>query len=135
MAPALAYSIAGDDWAAGFVTERAPILAEAWYKLAQESPPVRRILVKLTTGSAWGGVIAASLMTAVPLLAHHGLLPFALPMGDEGEYEGAPIVPPPPAPTGAAPTGAPDMTRPVAPGAPPGVVTVAGSNANHAGAR
>lgn len=141
-APSLAYSIAGDQVAASFLASRAEPMAEAWYNLSKESPAVRRILDKLTTGSAWGGVVIATGATVLPLLAHHDVLPFDLPFGipvPEGE-EGASMVPPPPPPSGPPP--APDgrgragggttppngMTPPRKAGEPAGVVTVAGSN-------
>lgn len=137
-APALAYSMAGDQWAAEFVAERAPVLAKAWADLANESPAVKRVLTRLTTGSAWGGVIAASTMTALPLLAHHNLLPPQIAGAfSEGDANGGPIVPPPPAPSGPPPggrtsppgNGGGGMTPPLRDDQPPGVVTVAGTGA------
>lgn len=141
-APAMGYALIGDEWAASFVTERAPVLAEAWYKLSVESPAVRRILTRLTAGSAWGGVAVATGATVLPLLAHHDLLPVELPF-DVGQDYDRPIVPPPPSadapPSRNSPPreraerrrrggGTNDMTPPVKPGQPPGVVTVAGTN-------
>lgn len=147
-APALIYAATGDQWAAEFVKDRGPVLAEAWANLAQESPAVKRVLERITQGTAWGGVIAATGMTVIPLVAHHGLLPpqiaAFIPHGN-GPANGGPIVPPPPAPAGpppGAPGGSPspqrgraarggtpdvDYTPPVGNG-PPGVVTVAGTN-------
>lgn len=140
-APALIYAAAGDEWAATFVNKRAPVVAAAWVGLAEENPAVKRILTKLTTGSAWGGVIFATGGTVLPLLVHHGLLPSGLSLpfleSEEDGQEGGAIVPPPPGPPpsgqGAGrmpppPGGHSDMTPPTKPGAPPGVVTVAGTN-------
>lgn len=154
-APALLYALKGDEWAEAHITEHAPRLAEAWYKLAQKNPAVRRMLENLTTGSAWGGVAVATGVTVLPLLAHHNALPG--PLGNvfsgvptTGGNSG-PTVPPPPGASGPrvrppAPQGPPrarggtpppgpmvpppggPMTAPTAPGAPAGVVTVAGSN-------
>lgn len=147
-APALAYKMTGDEWATDFVKDRAEPLAEAWYNLAQESPPVKRILEKLTTGSAWGGVAIATGATVLPLLAHHQLLPGPLGSVFSVPTTGAPrgpIVPPPPPRTPSIPAtppgpgrvsngegggGAPSgMTPPIGDGQPAGVVTVAGTNA------
>lgn len=125
-APALLYAVAGDEWAVNHVTVNAPVMAEAWVKLAQESPPVKRFLDKITTGTAWGGVIVATGGFVLPLLAHHQMLPAPIGavMGRGGESEPrGPIVPPPPAPDDSG------MTPPVGNGQPPGVVTVAGTGA------
>lgn len=154
-APAYFYALTGDAWAEEHVTTTAPRLAEAWYKLAQKNPAVKRTLESLTTGSAWGGVMVATGATVLPLLAHHQLLPDpaqALFAGvpTTGTPSG-PIVPPPPQPSTAGVPPAPrggggtptpprpmagpmvpppgnGMTPPLAPDAPPGVVTVAASN-------
>lgn len=149
-APALIYSMTGDQVAATFVAGRAEPLAEAWYNLSRESPAVKRILERLTTGSAWGGVAVATGATVLPLLVHHDLLPFELPFGiPDPEGEGGPVVPPPPPPSAGGPAsggnggrpgggaatsrnGSPSgMTPPMRDGDPPGVVTVAGSNSHH----
>lgn len=148
-APALIYSMTGDQVAATFVAGRAEPLAEAWYNLSRESPAVKRILERLTTGSAWGGVAVATGATVLPLLVHHDLLPFELPFGiPDPEGEGGPVVPPPPPPPGppvpggnggrpgggaaTSRNGSPSgMTPPMRDGDPPGVVTVAGSNSHH----
>lgn len=148
-APAYVYSITGDEWAENHVNESAPRLAEAWYKLAQKNPAVKRTLERLTTGSAWGGVAVATGVAVLPLLAHHELLPGplgAMLSGVPGPTQGhtqarSPIVPPPPPPPagpasgpvgggGASPVVPPrggNMTPPVGDG-PPGVVTVQSVN-------
>lgn len=155
-APAYVYAINGDQWAQDHITENAPKLAEAYYKLAQKNPAVKRTLERLTTGSAWGGVAVATGATVLPLLAHHQLLPAPVQTIFSGvPTTGAPrgpIVPPPPSPGPVrsptvarppAPTGTPpgmgggtprvpppsgEMTPPQVPGQPAGTVTVAGSN-------
>lgn len=158
-APAYIYALNGDTWAEDHISTTAPRLAEAWYKLAQKNPAVKRTLESLTTGSAWGGVAVATGATVLPLLAHHRLLPgqvqvFFSGVPTTGTPSG-PIVPPPPGampgpppvPPGGGGTPSPSrwakmhaedgptvpppgggMTPPMAPGAPPGVVTVAASN-------
>lgn len=140
-APALAYSLAGDEWAAKHITTSAPGVAEAWYKLAQESAPVRRVLERMTTGSAWGAVIFSTGGMVLPLLAHHDLLPAQIGAAlGGGEPNGGPIVPPPPAPQGPPPgasqragggaaSNGSGMTPPLRDDQPPGVVTVAGTGA------
>lgn len=146
--PSLAYAATGDTWAASHVAERAPIMAEAWVELGKENPAVMRVLQKITTTSAWGGVIMATGGTLLPLAIHHNLLPdLGFPLGGSGEG-GAPIVPPPPAggptPPGfdgsgvvgrqpPPPHGHTNMTPPLKPDQPPGVVTVAGTNNQAAG--
>jgi hypothetical protein len=146
-APALVYSLAGDEWAAQFVSGHAPALAEAWYKLAQENVAVRRILERITTGTAWGGVIVSTGMVVLPLAAHHGILPSpaAAFFQSEDDPHRGPIVPPPPRQS-TSPSGQPgngrgrggpptpaDMTPPIREGQPPGVVTVAGTSNNATG--
>lgn len=148
--PSLAYAATGDTWAASHIAERAPIMAEAWVELGKENPAVMRVLQKITTTSAWGGVILATGGTLLPLAVHHNLLPdLGLPFGGGSEEGGgAPLVPPPPG-GGPTPPGAEsgvvgrqppprggssgEMTPPLKPDQPPGVVTVAGTNNQAAG--
>lgn len=139
-APALVYAARGDAWAQNHIATSAPAVAKAWADLADESPAVKRILSRITEGTAWGAVIVATGAYAVPLVAHHGLLPPPLNAVFTGEPEesSSPIVPPPPSPD--APPAPPrrdngngngGMTPPTSPGQPPGVVTVAGTNSAH----
>lgn len=141
--PALVYSFAGDEYAAHIIATRTPAMAQAWYELSQQNAGIRRMLERLTQGSAWGGVILSSAAVAVPLLSHHGVIPVpdpfaalypAPPVTSDGRR---PIVPPPPSPAGdpaqsegPAPSGdggrtGGDYTPPIGE-SPPGVVTIAG---------
>lgn len=160
--PALAFSAAGDQYCAEVWNARAPMVASAWFELSKQNPAVKRILEQLVEGSAWGGVVMSTLALALPIAKHHGVYrgpdPFAA-------FLPGPQAPPPPTgspggpgrvttwskdPSGPIPApfmksnGQPDSTAPAsgddAPptyleGAPPGVVTVAASNAHHNGAR
>lgn len=99
--PALAYSFAGDAWAAELIATRTEAMAEAWYELGQKNAAVKRILNRLVEGSAWGGVLMSTAAVLVPLAQHHGIVPgvdpFALfypPLPTDGQA--GPIVPPPP---------------------------------------
>src|SRR5438128_740690 len=42
-------------------SEMAPLLVESWCDLAEKNPAVRAVLVKMSEGTAWGGVIAINL--------------------------------------------------------------------------
>lgn len=53
----------------------APQMARAWAQLADESPRVRGILLALTYGGAWRGVVAATLPVLYSIGVHHGLIP------------------------------------------------------------
>lgn len=151
--PALIYGAIGDEYPANLLAARTPAMAEAWYELSKTNPAVKRLLESLTTGSAMGAVVLSSAAVVVPLLIHHGMLPlngdpFAVmygPVRVSEEYaqrrQHASGYPMPPAPAtsdtagagGTVPpppntSNATDMTPPVAPGNPPGVVTVSGGN-------
>jgi hypothetical protein len=47
----------------------------AWVDLAQKDKRVEQLLMKLTTGSAWGGVVMAHAPIALALMARKGVLP------------------------------------------------------------
>lgn len=140
-APAAVYAAVGHQYPAQILTLRSPQLAEDLYLLAEESPPVKRVLTKMLEGGAWGGVIVSAASILIPILSYHGVVPIGDPFqvimpAPEADAR-RPIVPPPPA---AAPTSSPgsangagrdDYTPPVAPGQPPGTVTVAGTQAGH----
>lgn len=139
-APALIYSFGGDEYGAHIIATRTPAMAKAWYDLAQENAAIKRMLTRLAEGSAWGGVVLSTSAVLIPLAVHHGMLPpvpdpFATIYPPPPEGSRGPIVPPPPPATpdpstGAAAGGTPNRyTPPVAPGEPPGIVTVAGTNA------
>jgi len=51
-----------------------PGMAKAWAELARVNPGVRRVLMGLTYGGAYRGVLAASLPPLLAILAHHGAL-------------------------------------------------------------
>jgi hypothetical protein len=57
------------------IARRSDQLASAWARLANKNPGVRRVLVALTTGSAYGEVVIASLLVVIPILANHKLIP------------------------------------------------------------
>lgn len=140
-APAAVYAAVGHQYPAQILTLRSPQLAEDLYLLAEESPPVKRVLNKMLEGGAWGGVIVSAASILIPILSYHGVVPIGDPfqviMPAPEASQRRPIVPPPPA---AAPTSSPgsangggrdeDYTPPVG-NAPPGTVTVAGIQAGH----
>lgn len=158
--PSLAFAAAGDLYCAELWAARSDMLASSWYELSKQNASVRRVLEQLVEGSAWGGVIMSTLAITLPIAKHHGIYrgpdPFAMflpgptaPPSAPGKAAGAgqgrpmtwsrdPQAGPVPAsmPT---PTRGDDDTDTPAPiyldGAPPGVVTVAASPAQHTGAR
>jgi hypothetical protein len=58
------------------LVENAPKLAEAWDEAAKNNPQVRKVLEGLMTGGTMGGAIFVTAMTLLPILQHHGMLPF-----------------------------------------------------------
>lgn len=60
-----------------FLTNAEP-LADAWIDLAEKDANVKRVLERLTTGSAWSAVIAGHIGLFLPILASKGWLPKAL---------------------------------------------------------
>ena len=48
---------------------------DAWIELAQQDAKVMKMLTKLTTGSAWGGVVIAHGTMILPILAKRGIIP------------------------------------------------------------
>lgn len=79
-----------------------PGMAKAWAELARVNPRVRSVLIGLTYGGAYRGVLAATLPCVVAIAAHHGA--FA-GLGGGGQEP-----PPPPLPE-------PDPTQPPPPDA------------------
>lgn len=76
--PAMAFATVGDQQCAWLLAgENSPgrNWSHAMANLAKQSPSVRNVLLKLNEGGAWGGVIVASLMVALPIASHHGALP------------------------------------------------------------
>lgn len=161
--PALAFSAAGDQYCAEVWNARAPMVASAWFELSKQNPAVKRVLEQLVEGSAWGGVAMSTLALALPIAKHHGVYrgpdPFSafLPgptepppsgSGPQGPGRGttwtkdpggpvpAPFVKSNGSPPAATSSASGDDAPPVyMDGAPPGVVTVAASNAQHSDAR
>ena len=146
-AAALPFAIAGDTYCAAILTQRTPALAHALSELAKENPGVRKVLNRMLEGSAWGGVGLAVFSIVIPVAQHHGLVPGEDPFG--WQYPDTPArgaVASPPAGFGGwsttsgndrssmgAPTESDEPTMTQFPGAPPGVVTVEATGANHTG--
>lgn len=71
------YALAGmgvmpfDPILAGVILEQAPICAEAVFNAAQENESLRRVIVMLTTGGMWAGLIAAHLPILLTATARH----------------------------------------------------------------
>lgn len=155
-AATLPFAIAGDDYSAQIIALRSPALAKSLAELARENRAVARILNRIMEGSAWGGVAIASLSIILPICQHHGLIPgndpFAAIMpapsssgprkmrwsgGQAPAPEGSSLGTPGPGSSGAPdtpPNGrgpVPDEYKPHVPGSPVGVVTVAGTTADH----
>lgn len=57
------------------ITASAEKLADSWITLANSNPKVKKFLFKITTGGGIGAVIIAHAMVAIPILAHHDMLP------------------------------------------------------------
>lgn len=53
----------------------APALGEAWGKLAADNPSVAKAIASLSTGSQFTGVVIATGMVLLPIMANHGLVP------------------------------------------------------------
>jgi hypothetical protein len=76
------YAVNAVDGAA--IIDGAERLAEALNNAAKTNDTLYRNLERMLTGSTWGGVIVAAGAIALPILANHGLLPFAIP-GIDGQ--------------------------------------------------
>lgn len=148
-ASSIAFAVSGDVYSAQVVSLRSPALASALADLAKENAAVRRILDRLLEGSAWGSVLFALAAIIIPICQAHGIIPGSDPF--------VAMMPSPEAPkrmewgsspNGGSTMGAPgpgsegdpspstdDETMTRMPGAPPGVVTVAATAAQHPGAR
>jgi hypothetical protein len=57
------------------VAQHSDKLASSWARLAAKNAGVRRVLTSLTTGSAYGEVVIATLLVVIPILANHKLIP------------------------------------------------------------
>ena len=94
LVPGLAQLVGTVDEFDGMVIRTyAPGMAKAWADLARENATVRKILIGMTYGGAYRGVIAASLPPLMAIAVHHGAFGLGRP---------APTVehrqPPPPGP-------------------------------------
>lgn len=61
------------------ILQGAPNLAESLDALAREDERVRRVLERMLTGSAWGGVFMAAGAIVLPIMDNHNLLPVKIP--------------------------------------------------------
>lgn len=59
----------------GVILANAQPLASGWAKVADRHPRVRQAIDGMEAGGVYGAAIAATLAVAVPILAHHRLLP------------------------------------------------------------
>jgi hypothetical protein len=141
------FALAGDQYCAQIIATRTPPLATALAELARENKGVDRVLRRMLEGSAWGGVALAVVSIVVPIAQHHGALPGADPFSmmyppfpAQAEVAMQWTAPPAtengqPAAQAQAPSNGrpdvPDEYKTTIPGAPPGVVTVAATNAGH----
>lgn len=57
------------------IASYAPGMARAWAQLAAENDNVRRMLIFVTYGGAWRGVMVATAPPLLAIAAHHSLLP------------------------------------------------------------
>ncbi len=81
-----------DEFDGRIIETYSPGMAKAWAELARVNPRVRSVLVGLTYGGAYRGVLAATLPPIVAIMAHHGA--FSRP--EEGP---PPVASGPPTPT------------------------------------
>ena len=61
-----------DEFDGRIIETYSPGMAKAWAELARVNPRVRSVLVGLTYGGAYRGVLAATLPPIVAIMAHHG---------------------------------------------------------------
>lgn len=74
--PGMAQLVGMVDEFDGMVIEAyGPGMARAWAQLAAENEMVRKILIGITYGGAYRGVVAATLPPVLAIVAHHGLMP------------------------------------------------------------
>lgn len=74
--PGLAQMVGMVDEFDGAILEvYAPGMARAWAELARTNATVRKVLIGITYGGAYRGVVAASLPPLMAIMAHHGLVP------------------------------------------------------------
>lgn len=90
---AMGATFAGDPMVGQIISDHADRAADAWLDLAQKDAKVRKLLEKLTTGSAWGDVAMVHISMAIPILATRGLLG-GFPMPSAPPAEAPPEDPP-----------------------------------------
>lgn len=118
-----------DSYAGEVIAFRSRELADAWARLAQKNPTVKRVLEGMMQGGSWGEVVMVSLSVAIPIAWNRGLvrddiaMPFVMtgpvpPSADVrahetggGEEEASTPPPPSPPPT--------PETKPPTPQSPP----------------
>lgn len=76
-----------DPYCGGVLVLRGPMMSDALVDVAKVNPRVRKALQSFAQTSTWGGLAGAAAAVAVPILAHHGLLPADLGklMGPDAE--------------------------------------------------
>lgn len=88
----------GDMETAALIGSNADSCVDAWITLAQQDRRVENFLTKITTGSAWGGVVMAHAGIVIPMLAKRGILPGGALFGGFGNMGGdadsSPVSPP-----------------------------------------
>lgn len=57
------------------IASRSDEMAESWRTLVNTNPKVRKALEKMVTGSGWGTVVTAHVLTVLPILVHHKIVP------------------------------------------------------------
>lgn len=100
---ALLPSMLGDQFCSAHLIANAPTLAQVWARAADEHKWLKDALEKMLGASTLTAAVGTTVMTAYPILVHHGMAPkMKLPfMGDgDGGAAGAsvPKVPTPTAP-------------------------------------
>jgi len=64
-----------DQYDGHVILSNADALADGWAKVAERHPRIRQALDGFEAGGVYGGAIIATLFVAVPILAHHRMLP------------------------------------------------------------
>jgi hypothetical protein len=116
-----------DTYAGEVIAYRSRELADAWARLAQKNPTVKKVLQGLLEGGAWGEVVMVSLSVAIPIAWNRGLvrddiaMPFVMtgpvpPSDDVRQHEHEP---PPPAEPSVPPSAEEAEAEPPTPQGPP----------------
>lgn len=87
------------------IATNAERLADAWTQVAEQNARVRKVLLTMLEGSAWGNAIMITAVVAIPISVHHGALPES--MNDMARTIGADVPDDAAQPTRAAGAGAP----------------------------